>query len=61
MSYSSGIYVQLWFYFARKFSLKKAVYTITFNLQFLCIAGYLKRNNNAPKLNIHKLQIIIKK
>ena len=34
--------------------LKKAVYAITFYLQFLCVAGYLKRSNDTPKLNIHK-------
>ena len=33
---------------------KKLVYTITFYLQFLCVAGYLKRSNDATKLNIHK-------
>ena len=42
----------LWFYllykklcFARKHSLKKVVYTITFYLQFLCVAGYLICNS----------------
>ena len=51
----------LWFYllykkshFARKHSLKKLVYTITFYLPFLCVAEYLKRSNDTPKLNIHK-------
>ena len=35
---------------------KKAVYTITLYLQFLCVAGYLKRCNGtlSRKLNIHK-------
>ena len=33
---------------------KKVVYTITFYLQFLCVAGYLKHSNDTPKLNIHK-------
>ena len=33
---------------------KKAVYTITFYLQFLCVEGYLKRSNDTAKLNIHK-------
>ena len=53
--------IHLWFYllykklyFARKHSFKKAVYTITFHLQFLCVAGYLKRSNDTPELNIHK-------
>ena len=41
-------------YFARKHSSKKAVYTITFYLQFLCVAGYLKRSSHTPKVNIHK-------
>ena len=51
----------LWFclvhkklYFARKHGFKKVVYTITFYLQFLCVAGYLKHSNDTPKLNIHK-------
>ena len=50
-----------WFYllykkshFARKHSLKKLVYTITFYLQILCVTGCLKRSNDTPKLNIHK-------
>ena len=30
------------------------VYIITFYLQFLCDAAYLKRSNDAPKLNMHK-------
>ena len=34
--------------------LKKAVYAIAFYLQFLCVAGYLKRSNDTSKLNIHK-------
>ena len=33
---------------------KKAIYTITFYLQFSCVAGYLKRSNDTPKLNINK-------
>ena len=33
---------------------KKAVYAIAFYLQFLCVAGYLKRSNDTSKLNIHK-------
>ena len=33
---------------------KKAIYTITFYLQFSCVAGYLKRSNDTPKVNIHK-------
>ena len=33
---------------------KKAVSTFTFYLQFLCVAGYLNRSNDVPKLNIHK-------
>ena len=33
---------------------KKAVYTITFYLQFLWVAGYLKHSNGTPKLNTHK-------
>ena len=48
-------------YFAQKLSLRKLVitsknivYTIKFYLQFLCVAGYLKRSNDKPKLNIHK-------
>ena len=44
-------------YFAWKHSLKKSslyLYTITFYLQFLCVAGYLKHSNDTPKLNIHK-------
>ena len=47
----------LWFYllfkksyFARKHSLKKRVYSITFYLQFLCVAGYLKRSNDTLEL-----------
>ena len=51
----------LWFYllyqnsyFPRKHSLKKVVYTITNYLQFLCVAGYFKRSNDTPKLNMHK-------
>ena len=51
----------LWFYllykklyFARKYSLKKVVHSITFYLQFLCIAGYWKHNNDTQKPNIHK-------
>ena len=51
----------LWFYplhqksyFARKHSLKKVVYTITFYLQFLCVAAYLKCSSGTPKLNTHK-------
>ena len=35
-------------------SIKKAVSAITFYLQFLCVAGYLKRSNGTPKPNIHK-------
>ena len=42
------------FYFAWKQNLKKVVYTINFYLQYLCIAGYLKRINDIPNLNIHK-------
>ena len=33
---------------------KKAIYTITFYLQFLFVAGYLKRSNDTLELNIHK-------
>ena len=44
----------LWIYFAWKHSSKKAVYTIIFYLQFLCVAGYLKRSSHTPKVNIHK-------
>ena len=33
---------------------KKVVSTITFYLQFSCVAGYLKRSNDTPKLSIHK-------
>ena len=33
---------------------KKAVSTFTFYLHFLCVAGYLNRSNDVPKLNIHK-------
>ena len=29
-------------------------YTITFYLQFLCLAGYLKRCDDTPKFNINK-------
>ena len=49
----------LWFYlFYKKYSLKKKiVYTVTFYLQFLCVAGYLKHSNDTPKLNIHKYTI----
>ena len=36
--------------FARKHILKKIVYTITFQLPFLCVAGYLTRSNDIPKL-----------
>ena len=39
--------------------LRKAVNTIKFNLQFSCVAGYLKRNDDAPTLNIDKLQMIM--
>ena len=39
-------------YFAWKHNLKKVVYT--FYLQFLCVAGYLKHNDDTPKLNIQK-------
>ena len=47
----------LWFYYLYKkvyLVWKKAVYTIKYCLQFLCVAGYLKHNNYTPKLNIHK-------
>ena len=30
------------------------VYTIKFYIQFLCVPGYLKHNNDTPNLNIHK-------
>ena len=33
---------------------KKALDTITFYLQFLCVAGYLKRTNDTPKVNTQK-------
>ena len=33
---------------------KKAVYAITFYLQFSCVARYLKRSNDTLELNIHK-------
>ena len=33
---------------------KKVVYTITFYLQFLCVAVYFKQSNDSPKLNVHK-------
>ena len=33
---------------------KKAVCTIKFYLQFLCVAGYLKHSNDAPNMNIHE-------
>ena len=33
---------------------KKLAYTITFYLQFLCVAGYFKHSNDTPKLKIHK-------
>ena len=33
---------------------KKAVYTIAFYLQFLCIARYMSRSNDTPKLNLDK-------
>ena len=32
---------------------KKVVYIITFYLQFLCVAWYMKRSNDTSKLNIH--------
>ena len=55
---------RLWFYplhqksyFARKHSLKKVVYTITFYLQFLCVAEYSKCSSGTPKLNTHKYTI----
>ena len=41
-------------YFARKHSLKKLVYVITFYLHILCVAWYLKPRNDTPKLNMHK-------
>ena len=57
----------LWFYlihknlrlFKNKKVLKKVVYTITFHLQFLCIAGYLKRRNDTPSSIYINIQIII--
>ena len=49
--------IHLWFcllckklHFALKHSLKKVVYTTTIYLQFLCLAGYLRRSNNTRKL-----------
>ena len=32
----------------------KSSLNVTFHLQFLCVAGYLKSSNDTPKLNIHK-------
>ena len=32
---------------------KKVVYIITFYLQFLCVARYMKRSNDTSELNIH--------
>ena len=42
------------FIFLENIVWKKVNYTITFHLQILCVAGYLKRSNDTPKLNIHK-------
>ena len=36
--------------FARKHSLEKVVYTITFYLQVLYVAGYLERSNHTQEL-----------
>ena len=41
-------------YFARKHNLKKSCLYHQFYFQFLCVAGYLKRSIDTPKLNIHK-------
>ena len=41
-------------FFSKTWFWKKVVYTITFYLQFLCVAGYLKRSSHTPKVNIHK-------
>ena len=56
----------LWFfllyktlYFVRKHNLKKVVYTITFYLQFLCVAGYLKRSNDTSKLICYRLRDLV--
>ena len=38
---------------------KKAVYIINFCLEFLCIAGYLKRSNDTPSLIYKRTQIIV--
>ena len=42
------------FYKKNYIFLESIVYTIAFHLQFLCVAGYLKRSNDTPELNIHK-------
>ena len=47
-------YILLKKYSSKRPKIKKVVYTITFQLQFLCVLGYLKRNNDTPKLIIHK-------
>ena len=39
-------------YFTRKHNLKKSC--LYHQILFLCVAGYLKHNNDTPKLNIHK-------
>ena len=36
--------------FAQKHSLKRVVYTITFYLQLLYVAGYLERSNHTQEL-----------
>ena len=38
---------------------KKAVYAITFLIQFLRVEGYLKQSNNTPKFKCLNKQIII--
>ena len=51
----------LWFYllykklyFARKHGLKKSGLYHHILFTVLCVAAYLKRSNDTPKLNIHK-------
>ena len=50
-SFTVYIYIYIYIkYFNRKYSLKKVVCTITFYLQYLYVAGYLKRGDDTPKL-----------
>ena len=55
----TAIYIFIGFklYFVWKHSLKKSclyLCTMKLYLQFLCVAGYLKRRNDTPKLKIRK-------